>query len=389
MQRVMNRVVDVWDWFRRVLGFDRIKRDVRTEALEGRSLFARILFWTRPAVAAFVLLYVVLLLTRFSVIHGDELGYPQRIIQPPASIAVATPGTPLPDQPGTCQRSQTVAVTAYVIDVLVNQNTWIPMDPQFKVGWFTLASFESGPLFDNKASFQLGAGRAVRRMSIELADFLGRARRTSAVDPDLVSARSFMQFSERAWFINPFDSRNPFISTTAAQAYRSGMAAYLTFNQRLGVCDALFDARSDTLFLVLERIANDIAGVSEELASRSKGERWDVQTKTFVPAEGNNRGFFDFRADDLFWRAHGLMWAYHGILQGMRYDFADAISQNNADPIWDRLEGHVAEAANMRPLIVSNGRADSLFQPDHLSQLAVSMLRATQNILELREVINR
>jgi hypothetical protein len=43
----------------------------------------------------------------------------------------------------------------------------------------------------------------------------------------------------------------------------------------------------------------------------------------------------------------------------------------------------------MRPLIVSNGRSDSLFQPDHLSQLAVSMLRATQNIVEIREVINR
>ncbi len=389
MQRVMNRVVDMWDWTRRVLGFDRIKREVRAEALAGRSLFARILFWVRPAVAGVVLLYVLLLVTRFSVIHGDELGYPQRVIEPPPSVNLATPGTALPDQPGTCRRSQTVAVTAYVIDVLVNQNTWIPMDPQFKVGWLTLASFESGPLFDNKASFQLGAGRAVRRMSIELADFLGRARRTSAADADLVSARSFMQFSERAWFINPFDSRNPFISTTAAQAYRSGIEDYRRFNDRLAACDALFDARSDTLFLVLERIANDIAGASEELASRSKGERWDVASKTFVPGEGNNLGFFDFRADDLFWRAHGMMWAYHGILQGMREDFADAIAQNNAGPIWDRLEGHVAEAAAMRPLIVSNGRADSLFQPDHLSQLAVSMLRATQNILELREVIQR
>lgn len=384
MQRVLSRLVDVWDWLRGLLSFGNRPEGA---AAAQRSPLGRILRLVRLGVVGFAVIYVLLLVTRFSIIFGDELSYPQRVLSPPETVSV--PGAPLPDQPGRCRESQTVAVSAYIIDVVVNQNTWIPMDPQFKIGWFGLVGFEPGPFFDNKASFQLGASRAARRMSIELADFLGRARRTSQADPDLISARSFIQFSDRAWFINPFDGRNPFISTTAAQAFRSGMADYLRFNQRLGACDALFDARSDTLFVVLERIANDIAGVSEELANRSKGERWDVATKQFVPGEGNNLGFFDMRADDLFWRAHGLMWAYHGILQGMRYDFAEAIDSNNAGPIWDRLEGHVAEAAAMRPLIVSNGRSDSLFQPDHLSQLAVSMLRATQNIVELREVINR
>jgi hypothetical protein len=383
VQQVIGRLVDVWDWLRGLVGFGP-RPEGAQPAESGR--FGRLLRWARLGVVAFVAVYALLLVTRFSIIFGDELSYPQRVLSVPETVSV--PGAPMPGEAGVCRQSQTVAVTAYIIDVMVNQNTWIPMDPQFKIGW-GFAGFEPGPFFDNKASFQLGAGRAVRRMSIELADMLGRARRTSAADPDLVSARSFVQFSDRAWFVNPFDSRNALISTTAAQAYRNGMNDYLRFNQRLSACDALFDARSDTLFIVLERIANDIAGVSEELANRSKGERWDVATKTFVPGEGNNLGFFDMRADDLFWRAHGLMWAYHGILQGMRYDFAEAIAGNNAGPIWDRLEGHVAEAAAMRPLIVSNGRADSLFQPDHLSQLAVSMLRATQNIVELREVINR
>jgi hypothetical protein len=387
MQRFMNRVVDVWDWFRRLLGFDRVSKSKRQEDLAGRSRLSRILYFARPALAGLVLLYVALLVSRFSIIHGDELSYPQRVIVAPDPVA--TPGQPQPGQTGVCRDSQTVRAVAYVLDVLVNQNTWVPMDPQFKIGYLGLAGFEPGPFFDNKASFQLGALSAVQRMSIELADMLGRARRTSAPDTDLIDARGAVQWNPRAWIINPFDPRVPFLSTSAASAYRNAIRDYEAFNQRLAICEGLFDARSDNLFVLLERLANDIAGLSEELSIRTKGVVWDVGTKAFVPGAGNNLGFFDMRADNLFWRAHGMMWAYHGILQGLRYDFADAIAQNNGGPIWDRMEGHVAEAAAMRPLIVSNGRSDSLFQPDHLSLLAVNMLRAQANMIELREVINR
>jgi hypothetical protein len=373
--------------FGRLLGFDRVAKSKRQEDLAERSSFGRILYFARPALAFVVLLYFVLLISRFAIIHGDELSYPQRVIAEPTTVA--SPGQPLPDQPGVCRDSQTVAATAYILDVLVNQNTWVPMDPQFKIGWFGLVRFEPTPFFDNKASFQLGALEAVSRMSIELNDLLGRMRRTSAQDPNLTNARGAVQWNPRAWVFNPFESGVPLLSTSAAAAYRSAIRDYSEFNRRLATCEALFDSRADNLFLILDRLSNDIGGLSEQLAVRSKAERWDSRQKAFVPAEGNNRGFFDFRADNLFWRAHGMMWAYHGLLQGMRYDFADAISQGNLADIWDRMEGHIAESARMRPLIVSNGQDDSLFAPDHLSLLATNMLRAQQNMIEIREVINR
>jgi hypothetical protein len=385
MSRLFDWFVEIWDKLRRVCGFDRMSKEKRAADLQGRSAMSRIFYWARPVVALLVLLYVVSLVSRFSIIHGDDLGYPQAVVpmEPPA----ASPGEPLGG--GACAPSATAAITAQILDILVNENTWVPGDPQYKIGWLGIKGFESGPFFDNKASFQTGALRAVRRISIELVDLLGRTRGTSAADPDLTDARGAVQWNERAWIVNPFDSRLPFLSTAAATSYRSAIDNIRAYNVKLENCNALFDSRSDNLFQLLDRIANDVGGMTDQLASRSKGDRWDPATKALVPAEGNNRGFFDFRADNLFFEAHGMMWAYHGILQGVRRDFDGVIRGSNLNQIWDRMEAHVAEAASLEPSIVSNGREDSVFQPDHLSAMAANMLRARANMTEIREVLSR
>lgn len=346
-----------------------------------------------------VLLYTVICAVRFKETDGDEIGYPQQVL---AGVEYqANPGSPLPEggaaststtsgtSEGPCAPSYTVRMLTHILDVLVNENLWIPGDPQFKTGWFGLVSFEDGPIFDNEASFQLGALRAVRRVSVELVDLLGRARGTSGVDEDLAAARGALFVDERAWRINPFDSKLPFIATPARVAYREATGHLQSYDARLGACEALFDSRSDNLFLLLDRIANDIGGMTDTLARRSKGQRWSVAEKKMVPGEGNDWGLLDFQADNLFHVAHGQMWAYHGILQALRVDFGNTDRQSNLGQVWDRLERHIAETAALDPLIVSNGREDSVFQPDHLSIMAVNMLRARANLTELREILNR
>lgn len=346
-------------------------------------------------------LYSATLAARFSGIEGDDLGYPQVAMS--TSSVGATPGTPIaglgdgPDgaprvvaavEEARCAPSQTVRVLVQILKVLLDDNVWVPGDPLFKLGWFGLVSFEAGPFFDDKASFQVGALRAVRRISVELVDLLGRARGTSAADQDLTDARGSLHFDERAWRVNPFDSRLPFLATPASATYRKAAKHLETYGARLERCEALFDARIDNLVQVLDRVANDVGDLTDQLAVRSKGRRWSVEEKRMVPGEGNDNGFFDFRADDLFYQAHGLMWAYHGVLQGLRLDFAETVRQASLDLIWDRMERHVAETAALEPAWVSNGREDSLLQPDHLSIMAVNMLRSRANMIELREILN-
>jgi hypothetical protein len=387
MSRFTERMMDGWDRVRRLLGFDRMSKTRRQEVLASASFYKRILYFARPALALVFIVYVVTLTARISIIYGDELSYPQQIITDATNRV--PPGEPNPDFPGTCGPSKVAMMSSYLLDVLVNQNTWAPGDPQYKIGFFGVMNFAPTPFFDNKASFQIGALRAVRRISIELADLLGRARGTSAADRDLVDARGAVQWNERAWIINPFDGRLPLLSTSAASSYRDAIELFDSFNNRLVQCNALYDSRSDNLFQLLDRIANDVGGMTDQLASRSKGMRWDVASKQMVPGTGNNRGVFDFWADNLFYEAHGMIWAYHGYLQALRADFGVVVRQSNLDAIWDRMETHVAEAAALKPTIVSNGREDSLFQPDHLSGMAANMLRARANMTELREILNR
>lgn len=388
MSRISDAAVDLWDWSRRVMGFDRVSRARRAEDLPGRSMIGKVVYFGRPVLALLAIVYIVLLVVRFSTISGDGLDYPQGVIALGETARV--PGVAVEGAPaGTCAPSRIAAMSVRILDILVDENTWVPGDPQFKIGFFGVLSFEATPFFDNKAAFQIGAIRAVRRVSIEMADLLGRARGTSAADPDLQDARGALQWNERAWIVNPFDARLQLISASAASSYRDARARLVSYNSRLAACAALFDPRGDNLFQLLDRIANDIGGMTDQLAQRSKAEGWDVATKSFVPADGNNRGVFDFRADNLFHEARGMMWAYHGLLQGVRADFHDVIVQRNLGGVWDRMEEHVAEAASLDPLIVSNGRDDSLAMPDHLSVMGVNMLRARANMTELRDILNR
>ena len=247
----------------------------------------------------------------------------------------------------------------------------------------------STPFFDNKASFQRGVLGAVKRVGIELTDTLGRVRGTSAANPDLEAARGELQRDERTWVFNPFDDRLPLLATSAASSYRNAVEQYERFNADLAACDALFDARADNLFQLLDRVTKDLGSTVDQLAKRSQGRVWDVATHEFVDGEGNDRGWFDFRADNLFHEARGRMYAYHGLLQGAREDFSDVIDKRDLADVWDRMEAHVAEAAVLAPLIVSNGREDGFLMPDHLSVMAENILRARANMTELRDILAR
>ncbi|MEM6712002.1 MAG: DUF2333 family protein [Pseudomonadota bacterium] len=108
-----------------------------------------------------------------------------------------------------------------------------------------------------------------------------------------------------------------------------------------------------------------------------------------MPGYGNDRGWFGFRADNLFMQASGQMFAYHGLLQAAWEDFSDVVAQRNLDSVWDRMEQHVAEAAALGALIISNGREDGVPMPDHLSVMSENILRTRTNMSEIRDILQR
>ncbi len=269
-----------------------------------------------------------------------------------------------------CQPSAIVRVTSDLIDTTVNENRWISSMLLYKTGLFGL-SWDRTPFFDDQASFQRGIHQATRRMGVELVDRLGRIRGTSQVDKRLQDARGNLQFDESTWYfgIDPFGPKTP-----TPSFYRAAQKSLNNFNERLGECEAVFDARADNLIQLLDRITSDIGSTSDILLKRS---------------ENFDSGWFDMRADDRFWFAYGQLYAYSGLLKAMRADFADVVKTRGLAPLWTRMESQVNAALRIQPLVISNGAEDGWIMPTHLATMGFYVLRVRSNLVEARDILDR
>jgi hypothetical protein len=275
-----------------------------------------------------------------------------------------------PAAPKKCQPSAIVAVTAGLIDMEVNQNTWISSAPLYKLGFFGI-DWDHTPWLDNKASFQRGVNQAVRRTTIELVDSLARVRGTSGTNAQLQEARQDMQYDESSWYVSlsPFGFRTP-----TPSVYQTAIGHLNTFNTELGQCKSTFDGRSDNLLEFIDRISNDLGNTSNILKERSANY---------------NAGWFDTRADDRFWFAYGQLYGYYGILSAARVDFSETIRERNLAALWNTMLGRYRDALDIQPWIISNGAEDGMLMPSHLATQGFYLLNARTSLTEIRDVLDR
>lgn len=322
-----------------------------------------------------ILIGYVLLIWNAAWIRDYDPAYPDsfdtvsRTVSAGDQVAVEAAG----DTTQTCGRSYTVDAVNYLIDFNVNRNNWMSSNPLYKLGFFGI-DWDRTWILDNKAAFQRGIHQAIGRTAIEMSDRLGRVRGTSQIDPNLKSARGSLQFNQYTWFINPVGDQ-PFGPTTRSQTYyRNAIKSLNAYQDDLVACKATFDARADNLMQFIDRIANDIGSTSASLKTR---------------AEAYNAGWFDTRADDIFWNAKGQLYAYYGILKGARADFSDIIASRGLGALWDEMEAQTLSAINLDPWIVSNGKEDGWLMPTHLTTIGFYILRVRSNLVELRSILDR
>jgi len=268
----------------------------------------------------------------------------------------------------TCTPSAIVTVTRDLIDMNVNQNSWVPSMLLSKLGFFGMG-WKYTPYFDNKAAFQLGVQNAVQRTSSELMDTLGRVRGTSQLDQNLQIARQNAYYPEALWYLDGFKPTRP----TQAK-YRESIPALDAFNDRLKGCDATFDPRADNLITFLDRISKDIGSTSDILRER---------------AEAYNSGWFDTRADDRFWFTYGQLYAYSGIMAAARADFSDVVKTRQLDALWDRAQLQFEQALQVQPFVISNGNEGGWIMPTHLATAGFYILRVRSNLVEIRDTLAR
>lgn len=256
--------------------------------------------------------------------------------------------------------SRAVSMATALIGREVEETTWVANNP-----WI----FPSSAL-DNMPNFQIGLMYALSRFAIEMTDALGRTRGSSQVDPDLDKASGLLKYDGRIWVWEPSTSLMP--TASAEKQYLSAKKSLESYNVRLNDGNAVFDRRSDNLIAFLDRVGADLGSASAAI---------DTQ------ANASDAGWFDTRADDVFYATKGRLYGYYLLLRELGVDFNEVIAEKKAENVWQQMLDSLRIAAGMDPLIVSNGASDGLFVPSHLEVQGFYLLRARTQLKEVSNIL--
>lgn len=256
--------------------------------------------------------------------------------------------------------SRAIAIAAGLIDRETNQHRWLPNDPFF---------LPSAAL-DNAPNFQLGIIAAITRFSIEMRDKMGRTRGSSSVDPDLDKAAGLLNYPGNRWIFDFETSIWP--QSTSEEQYRTARLRLLAYNKRLAAGKGVFDRRADNLQTFIDRVNADLGSSSAVIAKRV-----------------NDHGgiFFDSKSDDIFYFTKGRIYGYYLILRELGEDFRKIIDDKELRPTWTQMLKSLRAAASLQPLIVRNGKADSMLMPSHLAAQGFYLLRARTQLKEVSDVL--
>jgi hypothetical protein len=252
--------------------------------------------------------------------------------------------------------SKAVALAATL--VAREADHWLPNAPF----WHPAAALDNAP------NFQLGTIYAVSRFVLELGDYLGRVRGSSAIDPNLDKAVGLLKYDGTTWY---WGQGNILPVAKAETQYREAVKYLATYNNEVGAGRSTFDRRADNLIAFLDRVSADLGSASAVLDERAAMEG----------------GAFDFKADDLFYNAKGKLYGYYIILNALGQDFANIIDEKQSRDIWNNMLSSLRAGAVMDPVIVINGRHDGLLTPSHLYAIEVHLLRARTQIIELHDTL--
>lgn len=254
-----------------------------------------------------------------------------------------------------------VDMAAGLIEREAMQHAWVSNEPFFMPGHW----------LPNMQAYQQGMVYGLSRFTFELADTLGRARGSTAVDPDLDRAAGLLRFPGDVWIFDLEKTWTP--TVTSEDQYLSAARALRRYNARLATGEAIFDARDDNLHATLSRIEADLSSKVNVLAEHVERTAAGEPTGT--------------RTNDVFYALKGRMYAYAMMMQALEQDFADVIERNGAGLVWERTVTSLKNAAVMSPLIVMNGAPGAVTIPSHVAELGFFVLRAKTQLRDVMAVL--
>ena len=257
--------------------------------------------------------------------------------------------------------SVAVAMASGLLDREIRVHGWVPDDP-----WFYPTAW-----IDNMPSFQKGMRTMTLQFMLELKDQVARTRGSGGTDPKLEAAFEELSYPPDRWWIS---ASWPPIRASSASQYKAAIADLRDYNQRVAGGTALFERRSDSLNAALDRMALSLGAASAML------------DRHVVAHQG---GFWDRKADNLFYDVQGRAYAAHMILLGLQQDYAELIQQRQVGNVWSELMSSLDEVVRMDPIIVLNGKTGSTLVKNHLAEQGFALLRARTQLRELTAILQK
>jgi len=279
--------------------------------------------------------------------------------------------------------SKVVSQVVTLLDREINNTIWAPNKPFFyPISWG-----------DDMQMYQEGIAYAVSRWAVEMNDYLGRGRSSTASDGDLEKASGALKYDPRTWVYDIGDSILP--RTSSEGMYNNAITALMNYNKRLAEGNAVYDLRADNIINFIDRVRKDLGGqgASLELSILSKDNLTQDELNSLTPEMRelvhSNGGHFDYAADNLFFSTKGRMYGYYIILQALGEDAKKELEARNAYTLWLRMLTSLRSGAELYNLSISNGETMSWIVPNHLAQIGFYLQRADKQLLELENVLSK
>lgn len=220
-----------------------------------------------------------------------------------------------------------------------------------------LPFFYPGAVLDNMPAFQTG-------IFSEIKDF---TKTLSALKPDseeLARAAELLSYPPDVWY---FKDGKP--AKSSAAKYKGAVEALGAYKK---------SGRSSELS------ADELPVVILSLRDSLKREGERIENHIVK----NEKKFFDWQADNLFYFVKGRAYVIALLLRDMKTDFPDAFKDETFKTLITDAQIALQKALDIQPLIVSNASPQTQFAPNHLLGLGFYLSRA-QSVLTETEAFLR
>lgn len=235
---------------------------------------------------------------------------------------------------------------------------------------------------DNMPSWEQGALKQIRDISLAYRNHISRSQSQSAEDKNLVEFQTLLNNDSEKWIL-----------PSAEGKYKDAYKMLNIYYQGLSDSDpstSLFYARADNLVAILEMMNTRLGSLSQRLSASVGGFRKNTDLAGDpVAKSAKDAGAFVkvktpwIEIDNVFYETRGSAWALINFLKAIRLDFDEVLKKKNATRSLDQIirELESTQSNISSPMILNGGEFGLV--PNYSLAMSSYVTRANAGILDL------